>query len=53
MWILVGVSLVYILSPMIEECRLRRLDGNRIASMREHAALGHRWDRARGRWTDK
>jgi hypothetical protein len=44
MRILVGESLVYILSPMIEECRLRRLDENRIASMREHAALGHRGD---------
>jgi hypothetical protein len=33
MRILVGESLVYILSPMIEECRLRRLDENRRASM--------------------
>jgi hypothetical protein len=44
MRILVGESVVFILSPMIEQCRLRRLDKNRRASMRKHAALGHRGD---------
>jgi hypothetical protein len=54
MRILVGESLLYIsCPPMIEECRRRRLDGNRIAPMREHAALGRRGDPARGRWADK
>jgi hypothetical protein len=38
MRILVGESVVFILSPMIEQCRLRRLDKNRRASMRKHAA---------------
>jgi hypothetical protein len=52
MWIFVGASLVYILYPIIEEWRQRRLDEKRLASMRRHAALGHHWDPARGRWAD-
>jgi hypothetical protein len=42
-----------ILYPMIEEWRQRRLDVKRLESMGRHAALGHRWDAARGRWTDE
>jgi hypothetical protein len=52
MWIFVDESLVSISSPMIKECRLHRLDTKRLASMGRHAALGHRWDPARGRWVD-
>ncbi|MDB5608497.1 MAG: hypothetical protein JWP25_5397 [Bradyrhizobium sp.] len=52
MWIFVGASVVFILYPMIEEWHQRRLDVKRLALMRRHAALGHHWDAARGRWTD-
>jgi hypothetical protein len=50
MWIFAGASVVFILYPMIEEWHQRLLDV--LALMRRHAALGHHWDAARGRWTD-
>jgi hypothetical protein len=53
MWIIVGASIVYIVYQMIEERRQRRLDEARLADMRRHAALGHAWDSARGRWRDE
>jgi hypothetical protein len=53
MWIFLGASLEYILYPMIEEWRQRRLDAKRLELMRRHVALGHRWVPARGRWADE
>ena len=39
MWIFVGASLIYILYPIMEEWRPRRLDVKRLESMRRHAAI--------------
>jgi hypothetical protein len=39
MWIFVGASLIYILYPIMEKWRPRRLDVKRLESMRRHAAI--------------
>jgi hypothetical protein len=53
MWgIFAGIALWLILYPLIEEWQQRRLDKQRLANMRRHFSLGHRWDALQGRWVD-
>jgi hypothetical protein len=50
--LLLSIYLVYVLYPFFYEWRQRRLNKTRLRAMREHAAKGHRWDVAKGRWID-
>jgi hypothetical protein len=53
MWgVFAGISLWIVLYPMIDEWREHRADKRRLADMRRHFALGHRWDVLQGRWMD-
>ena len=51
--ILLGIYLAYILYPLFDEWRQRRLDKRRLRKMREHFAKGRRWDVAKGEWIDE
>ena len=48
-----GIYLVYLLYPLIEEWRQRRLDEKRLRKMREDFAKRRRWDVAKGQWIDE
>lgn len=53
MWgIFAGIALWMLLFPIIADWRQRRLDVERLAAMRRHFSLKHRWDALRGRWMD-
>jgi hypothetical protein len=53
MWgVLVGIYIIYIVYPFFEEWRQHRVDRRRLANMREHFKLGHRWDVAKGQSMD-
>jgi hypothetical protein len=54
MWgIFAGITLWVIVYPMFVEWRQRQLDKKRLADMRQHFSMKHRWDmRCRaGGWT--
>jgi hypothetical protein len=54
MWgFLIGLYLAMIIYPIIEEWQQRRADKKRLAQMRTHHAMGHRWDVAKGQWGDE
>jgi hypothetical protein len=54
MWgFFLGIYLVYLLYPLIEEWRQRRLDEKRLRKMREDFAKRRRWDVAKGQWIDE
>lgn len=48
-----GIYLVYLLYPLVEEWRQRRLDEKRLRKMREDFAKRRRWDVAKGQWIDE
>jgi hypothetical protein len=53
MWgIFAGITLWIILYPMLVEWRQRQADKKRLADMRRHFSMNHRWDALRGRWMD-
>jgi hypothetical protein len=53
MWgIFAGITLWVIAYPFFEEWRQGRLDRKRLADMRRHFSLKHRWDSLQGRWMD-
>jgi len=51
--VLVGLYIVVIIYPFIEEWQQTRANKSALANMRRHSALGHRWDPAKGQWIDK
>lgn len=54
MWgFLIGLYLAMIFYPFFEEWRQRRADKVRLAKMRMHQAMGHRWNVAKGQWSDE
>jgi hypothetical protein len=54
MWgVLVGLYIVVIIYPFIEEWQQKRANKSALTNMRRHSALGHRWDPAKGQWIDK
>ena len=54
MWgVLVGLYIVVIIYPFIEEWQQKRADKSALANMRRHSGLGHRWDATKGQWMDK
>jgi hypothetical protein len=54
MWgIFAGITLWVIIYPMFAEWRQRQLDQKRLADMRQHVAMKHRWDALQGRWLDE
>ena len=53
MWgFFLGIYLVYLLYPLIEQWRQRRLDEKRLRKMREHFANGRRGHVAKGWMSD-
>ena len=53
MWgIFAGIALWMIVYPVIEEWRQHWLDKKRLANMRRHFSMKHRWDVLQGRWMD-
>jgi hypothetical protein len=38
---------------MFDEWQQHRADKIRLAKMRKHFVLGHRWDALKGRWLDE
>jgi hypothetical protein len=53
MWgIFAGITLWIIAYPIFEEWRQRQLDKKRLADMRRHFSMKHRWDALLGRWMD-
>ena len=53
MWgIFAGITLWIIVYPVFEEWRQRQLDKKRLADMRRHFSMKHRWDALQGRWID-
>jgi hypothetical protein len=54
MWeIFAGIALWAILYPMTQEWLQRRTDKKRLADMRKHFSMRHRWDALKGRWIDE
>jgi hypothetical protein len=54
MWgIFAGMALWVVLYPTIREWQDKRADKKRLADMRKHALMGHRWDALKGRWLDE
>jgi hypothetical protein len=54
MWgFLIGLYIAMIIYPLVDEWQQRAIDKKRLANMRRHHALGHRWDVAKGRWSDE
>jgi hypothetical protein len=54
MWgVLVGLYIVVIIYPFIEEWQQKRADKSALANMRRHSSSGHRWDATKGQWMDK
>jgi hypothetical protein len=54
MWgIFAGIGLWIILYPLIRDWQDGRADKKRLAAMRKHASMGHRWDPLQGRWLDE
>jgi hypothetical protein len=54
MWgFLIGLYIAVLIYPFIEEWQQRRIDRSRLAKMRAHHATGHRWDVAKGQWSDE
>jgi hypothetical protein len=45
--------LAYLIYPLVEESRQRRLDKKSLRKMRAHFAKGRRWDVTKGEWTDE
>jgi len=45
--------LAYLIYPLLEEWRQRRLDKKRLGKMRAHFAKGARWDVTKGEWMDE
>jgi hypothetical protein len=54
MWgIFAGVALWVAFYPFIHDWQQSRADKKRLATMRKHASMGHRWDPLLGRWLDE
>jgi hypothetical protein len=54
MWgFLIGLYIVLIIYPFIEEWQQKRANKAALGRMRKHHALHHRWDVAKGQWSDE
>jgi hypothetical protein len=51
--IAIGIYIAVAIYPFFEEWRQRRVDKGRLANMRRHSALGHRWDVSKGEWKEE
>jgi len=53
MWgVLVGLYIVVIIYPFIEEWQQKRANKSALANMRRQSAMRHQWDRTKGQWID-
>ena len=53
MWgFLIGLYIAVMLYPFIEDWQQQRANKAALGRMRMHHALGHRWDVAKGEWSD-
>jgi hypothetical protein len=49
MWgFLIGLYIAILIYPFFEEWQQRRVDKRRLRKMREHFAMGRRWDVTKG-----
>jgi hypothetical protein len=54
MWgVFAGIALWVAFYPVIRDWRQRQADKKRLAEMRKHFSLRHRWDALKGRWIDE
>jgi hypothetical protein len=54
MWgVFAGIALWVVFYPAIRDWRQRQADKKRLAEMRKHFSLRHRWDALKGRWIDE
>jgi len=54
MWgIFAGIAFWVAFYPLIHDWQQARADKKRLAVMRKHASMGHRWDALLGRWLDE
>ena len=53
MWgFLIGLYIAVIVYPFVEDWQQQRANKAALGRMRMHHALGHRWDVAKGEWSD-
>jgi hypothetical protein len=50
--IFAGISIFVALYPVYVDWAMRRSEKKRLADMRKHVAMRHRWDPVKGKWLD-